>query len=49
MAPKSPTGFTLSGKPYQPGGKYPHAEKMASMLAEAGITTPEELLRVTRD
>ena len=43
MAPKSPTGFTPSGKPYQPGGKYPHAEKMAAMLAEAGIQTPDEL------
>lgn len=43
MAPKSPSGFTPSGTPYQPGGKYPHAEKMAAMLAEAGITTPEQL------
>lgn len=43
MAPKSPTGFTPSGKPYQPGGKYPHAEKMAAMLADAGISTPDEL------
>ncbi len=43
MAPKTPTGFQPSGKPHQPGGKFPHAEKMAQMLAEAGIATPEDL------
>lgn len=43
MAPRPPSGFTPSGQPYRPGGKYPHAEKMAAMLAEAGIDTPEAL------
>ncbi|MCC8234983.1 ATP phosphoribosyltransferase regulatory subunit [Pinisolibacter aquiterrae] len=43
MATRPPSGFTPSGRPYQPGGKFPHAEKMAAMLAEAGIETPEQL------
>ncbi len=43
MATRPPSGFTPSGRPYQPGGKYPHAEAMAAMLAEAGIDTPDQL------
>ena len=43
MATRPPSGFTPSGRPYQPGGKYPHAEAMAAMLAEAGIETPDQL------
>lgn len=43
MATRPPSGFTPSGTPYRPGGKHPHAEKMAAMLAEAGIETPEAL------
>ena len=43
MASRPPSGFTPSGRAYQPGGKFPHAEKMAAMLAEAGVETPEQL------
>ncbi|MCE1234830.1 MAG: ATP phosphoribosyltransferase regulatory subunit [Hyphomicrobiales bacterium] len=43
MASRPPSGFTPSGRPYQPGGKFPHAEKLAAMLAEAGVETPEQL------
>lgn len=43
MASRPPSGFTPAGTPYRPGGKYPHAEKMAAMLAEAGVETPDQL------
>ena len=49
MAMRPPSGFTPSGKPYQPGGKFPHADKMAAMLAEAGIETPEALAEMLAD